>query len=567
MKQLVLFSSVEMIESRLQELLNYIFDILNKHKDAFNLLEVSNDEASNQDQSKEELLLCSTLDILQAIAIRFEKETQNKNTMITEIMHHLNACNWTPTIYASKILVSISSKSTNPEKSGDILQDNITQVFIHIYNKINTDFSNESESRLKISADKFKAQVTSVLQVLSRLYQFRSESHAFNHTSSAVIELFKVFCDIEPKIEGLQEEDIEDSYDATQGKSDVYSLISQAFTSYFDNLVFRQSVEAQYINELPSIKNRLKVTEEMITLGHQKEVFNIAEESKSEAAKMKKKGKWNYIQLIQLAISILYSSRLAFDKVSELQKINSQKYSFEHSDFKRLIDPIVSSLENDEKLSKRMFDLVVDWINKMLKYQQMFNAERSDVFGNTMMSVVPILWTKASKTLLTWSVIVNYATMDKGTAVSSTIPKFLKLYDDEEGKIMYSLKLIFYDFEYDPSEEDDNLRHIKDFKSKLEDIEVSEAGDSPNTQAPEIKAMINRLENEADKISRISMTSRSSIVQASNITLEEPDEGLNDDESSERSSESILGFVKGLKDYSYSIQDSHSVSISDINFK
>ena len=131
--------------------------------------------------------------------------------------------------------------------------------------------------------NELKIQVISVLEVLEKLYRLRSESHAFNHTSNIVFEVFKNLWDIEPIIEGLREEDIEDSYDVDRGKSDVYKGISQAYLSYFDNLVYRQSVEAmqtQYINELPSIKNRLKVTEEMIKYGDEYDVFDLFEERK-----------------------------------------------------------------------------------------------------------------------------------------------------------------------------------------------------------------------------------------------------------------------------------------------
>ena len=400
MKELVLFSSVELLENRLQELLNYTFEIIGKHKDTLDISVDSGNEFQNEDQIEENLLASSSLDILQSIAIRFEKETHSKHIMISEIMNNLNTNKWAPSRYASRILISISSKSSNHEKSEDILQDNITQVFIHIYKKINGEFVERNGSKIKIPKDQIKAQVISILEVLSELYQFRSESHAFNHTSNIIVEVFKNLWDIEPKIEEPREENVEDSYDVDQGKSDVYHAISKTFTSYFDNLVFRQSVEAQYINELPSINNRLKVTEEMILYGQQNDVFNIIEEGKRDSEKIKKKGKWNYIQLIQLAISILYSSRLAYDKSSELKMINTQKYSFENFDFDRLINPIIKSINNDIKVSKKMLDLVIDWINKMLKYQQMFNSERSDVFSHWMISMVPILATKTGKTLL-----------------------------------------------------------------------------------------------------------------------------------------------------------------------
>ena len=287
----------------------------------------------------------------------------------------------------------------------------------------------------------------------------------------------------------------------------------------------------------------------------------------NESSQIKRKGSWNYIQLIQLAISILYSSRLAYDRSPELKVINTQKYSFEKADFNKLIDPITNSIENKEKMSKKIFDLIVDWINKMLKYQQMFNTERSDVFGHWVISLVPILWTKTNKTLLTWSVIVSYATTSKSNGFSSKIPKFLSKYSEEEGKAKYNPSKIFVDYEYDSSEEDDNLRHIKDFRSRLEDVETSDSDEGPQNHSSEIKAMIKGIEAKTANESKTSALSSQSIAESSKFSLDESVQGSNDHDSSSKNSQSMMQYIRNRKDYSYSIQESHSVSLSDINFK
>ena len=135
LRELILFSTAEMVENRLQDLLKYIFSIFNKHSDVLQQSEIINDEFSHESHDDEDILVSSALDVLQAIAIRFEDETHNKHIMISEVFDYLNIYKWTSGNYAYKVLSSISSKSKNPENSEEILQNNITQVFIHIYKK------------------------------------------------------------------------------------------------------------------------------------------------------------------------------------------------------------------------------------------------------------------------------------------------------------------------------------------------------------------------------------------------------------------------------------------------
>jgi hypothetical protein len=117
------------------------------------------------------------------------------------------------------------------------------------------------------------------------------------------------------------------------------------------------------ILELPSIKSRFKVSEGMLHFGKENQIFDeiSTDRDRSESSELRVKGACNYLQLIQLAVTILYSSRTIFDNTNELKQMKNQNYNFQKDDFDCLFLPIKKSIENaGDKPDEEMNDHMVD---------------------------------------------------------------------------------------------------------------------------------------------------------------------------------------------------------------
>jgi len=188
------------------------------------------------------------------------------------------------------------------------------------------------------------------------------------------------------------------------------------------------------ILELPSIKSRFKVSEGMLHFGKENQIFDeiSTDRDRSESSELRMKGACNYLQLIQLAVTILYSSRTIFDNTNELKQMKNQNYNFQKDDFDCLFLPIKKSIENaGDKPDEEMNDHMVDWISKMLKYQQIFGSNGYGVFKHWFNSFISISSTRSEKLTLAWTVFLNLVVTNPKHPVIEEIPSFLKLFNEE----------------------------------------------------------------------------------------------------------------------------------------
>ena len=78
--------------------------------------------------------------------------------------------------------------------------------------------------------------------------------------------------------------------------------------------------------------------------------------------------------------------------MGDLRKTTGQVYSFSMVNFNSLFHPIITSLqESEEDLNEELTDLIVDCINKMIKYEQVFNPQNSEIFLHVLRNLAEIM--------------------------------------------------------------------------------------------------------------------------------------------------------------------------------
>ena len=383
--------------------------------------------------SNENALVLSTLKILESIAEKFEPTTQEKHMFISIILEQFSMDRWAPWNYVNKIVMRVVQKH-NASGENTVFHSNLTHVFIQLYKKINEEVQPILEAADKKQAiadlghtnDTYKEEIIAIILILSELYHLRVDSHAFNHSNEMIYEVFRKLCDLEPIL-----------CSESHKQSSFMQNISGAFSSYFDNLVFRHTFLGPYktqTQELPSIKNRFKVTEGLLEFGKSNDIFQELSEKKSkkDSQSLRIRGACNYLQLIQLAVSILYSSRTEFEHIQELRAINNLAYCYSKENYDCLFAPIIEALEDSSrKPNSNMLDHMVDCINKMLKYQQVFDSNNQEIFEHCLKNLVEIMPAKSENFTLTWTVIMNLVVSNPGSPITFLIPGFLKSFNEK----------------------------------------------------------------------------------------------------------------------------------------
>jgi hypothetical protein len=213
--------------------------------------------------------------------------------------------------------------------------------------------------------------------------------------------------------------------------------ISAAFMNYFDNLVFKHkdpNGHSKDILQLPSIKNRFKVSVGLVYYARENQILDevSTDRDRSEADYQRVRGAINFLQLIQLAITILYSSRTIFDNIEELKNIKQQTYSYTKEHFDVLFEPILDGMGQDSPdLDTEVIFQLIDCVSKMLKYQQVFHPTNNEIFDTCYDSVIKVSPTLPENLTTVWTVLINLVTVHRNHSIGKSIPKFLKKFNNE----------------------------------------------------------------------------------------------------------------------------------------
>lgn len=185
-----MYSSLETVESNLEDLVTYVFNVCRSHRELIEKHNMSQSDPVAEYGKEQENLVLSTLDILHSIARKLETTTLEKHMFMTMMINQFDKDRWTPREFVRQILVHILTKN-DKEGNVSILNETLNQIFISIYQKLNDNLQPLIESQDKTQSKLDEEQLISICNILGELYNMRAESHAFNHSNEMVYEVFR----------------------------------------------------------------------------------------------------------------------------------------------------------------------------------------------------------------------------------------------------------------------------------------------------------------------------------------------------------------------------------------
>ncbi|CAI2386901.1 unnamed protein product [Moneuplotes crassus] len=413
--RLVLYSSFEAVEKRQTDLVNYVFHVTKSNKDNIENQNISRSEPVPDMTSEEEILVNSTLEILNSIATKVEPLGKEKKEFISLLMQNFEDEKWKSPKYISSIIINTTAKRNGDEAI--VQNDTLTQILNYLYQIIieRTEPLLENTNGRSLTEE----ELVSITKILFELYPLRPESHAYAIGSPEIFKVFMNLCQVEPMV----------------GKEDNYDYVVNAFGSYMDNLMFRYSPNDQEeTHEIPSARNRFKATHALIRYGEENEIYEEIFEG-SNPSNIKKdqiQGSVNFIRLIQTAVSVLYDSATELNKTEELHTISGKAMSFTDKDFNTLLNPIIRVIEDSpDEMNEEISDLLIDCVIKMLKYEQMFSPSHSRIFIHVLKALPLAAPCQSENFPLAFAVFINLVANNPKTPVGPLIPKFIKSFNSE----------------------------------------------------------------------------------------------------------------------------------------
>lgn len=438
---LVMFWSIETINQKLNVLIEHGFNTINQNQVEFEKSEVDvpHESADVEHASSYELSL-SGVKILQAISWRYESASVESSTFLTVLFKHFDSMKWSNSNYIVKWFEYVTTQQKTQESEAQILPKNINKIIMTIYNRISSDgddvldtIDKESAIRnlqvngmpLNHSVDSFRKQLICMWKSLSVLYNIRGDSLALNHASDIVFDVYRKLWDLEPVLESEEESKSENDSDQytdsnAASESSFISNIVAAFHSYADNLWFKYSI------------NRYKIAQSLIKYGEAKGLFDeLTAPDSNEVDKYRIYGTWNYLQLIQLAVSIMYVSSTTFLNTNAIKNNKDQVCSFAIDDFDTLFNPIKEAIATKSTINSRITNQIFDCIAKMLKYQQVFMPDDSLLFASILKSLSEVLKAHSFKVPVIFAVFAQLSVSNPQSVIGNLLPSFLKSFDSD----------------------------------------------------------------------------------------------------------------------------------------
>ena len=594
---LIMFWSLETINEKIDDLVNHAFNIWDEYK---NILEQSINEDDLLNKQSDLSLAVSGIRILQAISCRQEESPIETKDLLTRVFQYFDSSHWESSKYAINLFNYITIKEKTEDEESSILPNTINKIISIIYQRISSEGGQVIESAdkqraienldvegepLNHSINSYNQQLISMWKVLNKLYIIRGDSLALNHSNEITFDVYRKLCDLQPILnEGevsKEEDDISVNLDELSSDESLLGNIQAAFHSYIDNLVFKYSV------------NRYKVAQNLIRYGKSISVFDeITANDTTQSARYRISGAWNYLQLIQLAVSIMYISSTTLNIKAELQSQNGLMSILNNADFDSLLNPIKSAIKDGYALNKRMTNLTLGCVAKMLKYLQVFSPNDNALFISQLNALLEVSNTNSKLVTIIFSVFVQLSASNAKSPIGNMIPSFLKSFDSEVEDKRFKASSIEEMFkncaditknqEIQELAQDQELdldkftevweEYLKSkdatdpdtIKVDFEDLtEAIENEDQANPQQSK-KLLFNMIMKQIENTNSRSMENQQPLesesqVESSHFSL---DEAGNDSED-----QSMMGYVRNMKDHSYSLEDDRSVTLSNQNFK